>query len=676
MSDMRIKSRILSLLAMLLFLQPLLSAVSPETENLFRVRQTLTRLSVPFEQRSLLEGFGGFGSSLLVHIRGNTLGTLVIAVPLDADFAVDIGLALIQRMRNETSSVRMIVAFLGNERSSFPESFGGVTHKGLKDMLSLVDIPENWLLAYLDIAEAPEALVLQHGTRNYVTPLEVVRPLTSLLNSTSIAWSFQIRYNEIYKLALVDSHEALPLAWQNEVNSFVILSTAKSNAKGTEITPEIMADVLFDFSSSVPFPLIKADRHYFFFKGAENRLLFFSEAFIVTLFIVIAALCLLLFIIFSVKRYVLLFFYTRLFLRTLWVFLILLPLMVVSLKTAMFLYSRIVNTFAPHILQAAQPNYAGVALTILLSVFIFFLPSPLLALIRFPRRAEFHGVSSLIFITIGLFFAVFFNFSLVPVFLWAFFFVFLAALIPNPFVIFSCVLCVPVFAVSALLNIFQTGSSVITLFFMRPIWSDIESWVFALTVSFLLLPSILLIKRGVILVQKSINKGIELKPKRTYRLVVLPAFIAVIMGAMLTHILHIPKDEDTAVRTFIDEGDDTENGILQLGLFSINFQELRILTIHIQADDNPVRFDLSLERVNGGNFQVHFAPVPFDRTDGGNQIRFLLGENPPNPLTLEIVLSQHFEGILKASALYRDEQRGARDDILQVSRSVLLTPET
>jgi len=657
---------------MLLFLQPLLSAVPHETENLSRVRQTLSGLSVPFEQRPLLEGFGGFGSSLVVHIQGNALGTLVVAIPLDADFAVDVGLALIQRMQNETSNVSMIVAFLGNERSSFPESFGGATHKGLQDILNLVDIPENWLLAYLDIPQAPETLILQHGTRNYVTPLEVVRPLTSLLNSTSIPWSFQIRYNEIYKLALVDGHEALPLAWQNEVNSFVLSSSISGKAvNGTEITPERLADVLFDFSSAVTFPLIKADRHYFFFKGPGNRLLFFSEPFIVTLFIFIAGLCLLLFIVFSVKRYVLLFFYARLFLRTLWVFLILLPLMVVSLKTAMFLHSFIVNIFAPHILQGVQQNYAGVVLTILLSVFIFFLPSPVLALIRFPRRAEFHGVSSLIFITIGLFFAVFFNFSLVPVFLWAFFFVFLAALIPNPVVIFSCVLLVPVFAVSALLNIFETGSSTIIFFFMRPSWSDIESWVFALTISFLLLPSILLIKRGVILVQRSMNKGIELKPKRTYRLVLLPAFIAVIMGAMLTHILLIPEGEDTTVHKFIDEGDNTENGILQLGLSSINFQELRILTIHIKADGNPVRFDLSLDRVNGGNFQVYFAPVPFERTNGGNQIRFLLGENPPNPLVLEIVLPQHFEGTLRASALYSEG-----DSTLQVSRTVLLTPET
>jgi hypothetical protein len=64
--------------------------------------------------------------------------------------------------------------------------------------------------------------------------------------------------------------------------------------------------------------------------------------------------------------------------------------------------------------------------------------------------------------------------------------------------------------------------------------------------------------------------------------------------------------------------------------------------------------------------------------DDGKGIKFSLGENPPNPLILEIVLSQNFAGRLRTEAVYNTwdpaldpgEKPGTEDYILRVSRTI------
>jgi len=51
---------------------------------------------------------------------------------------------------------------------------------------------------------------------------------------------------------------------------------------------------------------------------------------------------------------------------------------------------------------------------------------------------------------------------------------------------------------------------------------------------------------------------------------------------------------------------------------------------------------------------VYSAPVPFERTDDGKKINFILGEGPYNPFAMEIVLPLDFEGFLHATAIYND----------------------
>ena len=665
---------------LLIFFPLLLSAMPREQENLNRAARVLNRLAIPFESRSLLADYGGFGSSLLVRQENSAAqGTFVFAVPLDAGFAVDTALALAEKLfspetQNGNNPVNIIVAFLGNERNELPDDMGGITRKGLRDILTLTDIPENWALCYFEVEDKPDELIVHHGITGYITPLEVLEPLASLFSSGGIPWSLRVRHNEIYKLGLVEGHEAQRIAWQEEVNSVVITAApTRITDSGEGISPEVLAELFMAYSAAISFPVLKADSHYFFVNNPFGGIIFFSERLTIALLLIIAAFFLCVFLFHSARHQAILFFHAVLFFKSFWIFAVLLPLLVVSLRLAGLFYSLLFQTFA----VSGQAGSAGALLAILLAPLIFFLPSPLLSLIRFPARARFYGTSSVIFVTAGLFCAAFFNFSFVPVFLWAFFFASAAALMRRPLPVFFCILLIPLFALNMLRNIFQTDSSILTGLFLSPDWRNTDSWITALTIALLSLPAVLLVRRGIILLQKIVRRGGEPKPKRMYRLIIVPVLMTVVTGAMILQIRLIPADQIPPERRFIAESPDAETGIVSLVFESIVFQDTRIVTLHIGAAGSPIRFDVSLQNENGLNLiPVYSAPAPFEPESGG-RMRFFLGENPPNPLTLELVVNRDFRGLLNIAAVYNTwdsaidpgEEPRTGDYVLTVART-------
>ena len=140
--------------------------------------RVLNERAVPFEERSLFEDYGGFGSSVHVYISRSggegqpetDGGTFVLAVPLERDYAADTALAFIDACIRRGSAVDTLVAFLGDEYNRLPPDIPGISRKGLRDLLSLPDMPENWVLCCLDMEEAPERILILHGTRDYSPP--------------------------------------------------------------------------------------------------------------------------------------------------------------------------------------------------------------------------------------------------------------------------------------------------------------------------------------------------------------------------------------------------------------------------------------------------------------------------------------------------------------------------
>jgi len=688
---------IVNLLLTVFLIPASLPGQAAEKENFQRVLNGFaewenTGNSIPFEERPLLSEHGAFGSSILVRSQGaatspSSQGTFVFAVPLDADFAVDTALAVTDRLFRGDASVNILIAFLGSERNELPEDLGPshvhvrTSHMGLHDLMSLIDMPENWVLCYLDADEAPDELVLRHGIQGYVAPLDIIQPLPYLFGIKGIPWSFAIRNNSIYKLGLVEGPEPLSIAWGEEVNGFV-LSGAEKHGKTTEtISPETLAELLLEYPNYLDLPVMNPDRHYSFFTLPNGNFYFAAEGFSVTLLFIVIGILLFLYLLYSIRYNAVLVYHIRLFFKFFWVFLLLLPWLVVSLKASALIYSMLFRVLsAPY----GIVNYAGVGLTFMLAVLVFFLPSPALDLLQFRRRARFYGFSAVIFGIIGILISAFLDFSYVPVFLWAFVFIFLGAIFSRPIPVFLSALLVPFLVIVALLNIFETGSGRLLDLFVFSKLNAPEGWTVSIQIALLTLPILLLMGRGIILFKKHMHRKPGQRPEKSFGLInSYVAFLTIaatgLILAMIGQIIFLklnPPPMQRYITTVleINNGD----GIVNLSIDDTVFQDSRIITLNLEADGNPVRFDVSLETLTDKSlFPVYSSSVPFERGGDGNRIEFYMGEYPSNPLTMEIVVPLEFEGSLEVTAIYNKwdpavfpcDEQDAGEHILLVSKS-------
>ncbi|MDR2618971.1 MAG: hypothetical protein LBC62_08885 [Treponema sp.] len=649
-----------------------------ERENRTRVLEALTKEGEGgFEERFLLGEYGGFGSSIHVRLQQTadmaepegSEGTFVLAVPLERSFAVDTALAFIKARMDQRSSGNMLVAFLGDEYSRLPPDVRGLSHKGLRDLLSLPDMPENWILCYMDIDKAPKGILIRHGTGSYIAPLELTRPLRGLFRDYGIPAFFEIRYNELYKLGLAAGPEELSLAWEAEINGICLSedpAALRRRSSPDFLTPEAVAGVLLDYREKLEFPVQNPDRHYSFFTLPWTQdIAFVSEKTAVITLLCMAAVFIFFILVYSAVYRQMFFSKLRLFLKHSWIFIIFLPLLVMVLAGAGFLYDFLLILFKK---PQAQGDYPAAGLVILLAVWLFYIPSHLLDYMHIPRKHNFYGASAMILATAGLFAAAVIDFTYIPVFLWAFLFTFLGALFRKAALVIISALLIPMQALGAFINIRETGSGILADLFLNA--GSLGSLAAALQIAVLSLPFILLLKRGAVI----INRG-KKNPVRNLLLFRI-AVLVLILGSMAVYVLTLPGGKPETVRLVKKDQD----AVLDLSLRDIFFQESRILEFRLGARGSPVRFDLFLEAPgSGARPLVYSAPFPF-REEGG-VIVFELGENPPNPLSAEIILPRDFSGSVRAEALYNawdreidGEREPETDDyILRVSRTRALT---
>lgn len=539
---MRIGIRFFCLLLLISLFPVVLPAISADEKNLERVIKVLNENSIIFEQRFLLDDYGGSGSSVLVWNRATNIdvaGTFVLAVPLSADFAVDTAIAFAAYLKERDNPVNILLAFLGDEISGAGAEPGEISHKGLLDLLTLNDVPENWALCYMDIAGRPDEVVIRHGIDGYLTPLDIIKPLVSLFAERDISWSFRIRFNIIYKLGLVEGPEPLVITWGNEVNGFVLSGkerTQEAGSAGKSVSPHDLAALLGDFAASLTLPIINADRHYSTLILPGGNVFFISEMLTLVMLLLMMVIFLSGFLIYSARHYAKLFFIIRLFFGHIWIFFVSLIFLTICIKLSGFLYSRLLLING----SAALPNYAGLGLCTILAALFFYLPSPALDFIRIPKRTQLYGIAAFVFIAMGLFLTAFLDFSYVPFFLWAFFFVFIGAWVSSPVLVFICVFLVPFFAAGTLRNILETGYVRIVDMYISSSLKT-ENWRVAFMTALISLPVFLLAKRGAILIKKTANRGLETRPNRKYRLIAVPVIIAAVIGAMIIQIQLIPR---------------------------------------------------------------------------------------------------------------------------------------
>ena len=656
-----------------------------EKENLSQLLRFLDGLPkerMVREERSLLTDYGGFGSSLLVsNIVADTeesYGTFVFAIPLDAEFAVDTAMAMVERFTG--TSVNVLVAFLSGERNELPKDMGGITHKGLRDLLTLNDTPENWVICYFDADSPPARIIISHGRRGYITPLELVTPLPSLFKSHDIPWSFRIRQNTVYKLGLVEGPEALSIIWGAELNGFV-LSGENDNGTGNAVSPEDLADLLLGYAGSLDFPVLNPEKHYSFIYLPGGRIFFVSELIMVTLMLVTVGLFFLLYLFYSLFNNAVLLFHVRLFFRYFLIFIIFLSLLVLSIKFSGLLYSSLTSIFEA--LQGTS-NRTGIVLTMFLALMIFYLSSKAIDILRFPIRERFYKFAAAIFMIFAILSAIFLDFSYIPVFLWVFTFFLLGVMISSPILVFLFAFSIPLFAVITLSNIFIADNERLTELFINSVFKTPESWLAILQISLLILPVFLLAKRGTMLTRILLHT--KKKTGKKIRLIIIPVLIALAVLAMIAQVI-LPERGIPPERRFIAEVQDRDNienvssSIVSLSIRDVEFQDSRIITLNLTARGNPVRFDVSIiSSAERTLLPLYSASVPFERSGDGMLIKFFLGENPPNPFIIEIVVPREFYGRLETAAFYNKwdpeiddlEKPASENYILRVSKSIFI----
>ena len=628
---------------------------------------------IPHERRSLLADYGGFGTSVLVNKAGQGEAplTFVVAVPLNAGFAVETASYLARKIQSADdpgNTANILVAFLGDESRILPKDMGGVSHKGLRDLITLADMPEKWVLCYIDIDEAPGKLNVRHGISGYVAPLDIVKPLSRIFDSRGIPWFFKVMHNEIYKLGLVEGPEQLSIAWNAEINGFVLSGALKSqranklpfqsffSGSDDAVSAEFLADCLYDYAGLLSGTIIKADRYYSIFALPWGKTVFMGSGLGVALLLVIAGGILFFFLFNTARLSVIMLFHVRLFFKFIWFFLILLPFMVLCVRLSGTIYSLLAGLLNS---SGNAVNNTGALFAVFLALLLFVIPTPLFDYLRLPKREQFYGISAVIIVTMGLISAVLLDFSYTHVFILAFLFVFLGSLLKHPVMVYLCIILGPIFAFDAVLNIVETGSSRIAELLVTPDWKNADAWVAALIMAQFSLPFVMLMRRGNILLQKSEiinNPAARIKPELMQRrffilrrFVVIPFLIASLLIMMVIQIIFIPAVPEPVRRYYYAENESE----IKIGIDNIQFQDSRIITLRIEAGESPVRFDVSIESGTGNNLlPVYSSSIPFSRENGGRIISFLLGENPPNPLVMEIVVPRRFEGILTATALY------------------------
>jgi hypothetical protein len=670
-----------------------------ESAALARVKNELEEAGAVFEERGLLEAYGGFGSSIIAKINGSNPGAsdgaegalldpaplaeaaFVLAAPLGMDYAVDTALELVKAALLSPPKEDILVAFLGNEHTVLSSSPGHLSHMGLRDLLTLPAMPESWIFCYLDLERPPQAILIRHGSGEYIAPLDIVKPLPGLFADRGIKAKFEIQYTDLYKLLLAVKNEVLDLAWQGEINSFS-LGGENSGAGGAVMDSGIFASILLEYGRTLEFPVRNPDRHYSFFTlPFSGTIVFIGEKVLVMIFLIIMAAILLSGLSYSAVSGTGSMYTIKLFFCHSWIFLVFLPLLAVIIKGSGFFYDALLFVFNR---PAPIADYPGLVFILLLAVWLFYIPSKILDSLITTGKDSFYGETAIILSGFGLLIAVLIDFTYAQIFLWVFFFSFLGFIFKKHWVVFLSALCIPLPAVWAFTNLYKTHSTVLTTAFINTGFAG--GWLPSLELAVLSLPVFFLLKKSAFL----FNSG-RLGTKQKIWNISLKfrfAFLGFLLFGMLLYAFTLPgspplqirrqmslfqnsvsfgqalgktgqepgfsiKSKEAVPKTeVLEQPQIIDDSFTAIKAGSIYFRESRILEISFEAKKNPVRFDIYLE--SGGDERraiVYSAPFPFEYT-GNGEIAFILGENPRNPLKAEIVLPRNLSPVFRVCAVY------------------------
>ncbi|GHV71140.1 hypothetical protein AGMMS49928_21670 [Spirochaetia bacterium] len=647
-----IKIRLCSFFLFLLTFAALLPADTEQGRREMLIKELRSR-EIPFEERPLLENYGGFGASIHVLLPpltaetpgGNPL-SFMLAVPLRGSgaspdeqaeglsFGIETALYFIDSIRRHNTAMEIRIAFLGDEFSRLPADSVPLEHLGLRDLCALPEIPENVILWYLDIEKAPAQILIHHGAEKKLAPLSMIQDIPELSASVGVPYSLAIHFNEIYKLGLAEGPSALSVTGDRGINALYITSL-KGRDGEKNIGPPALAELIAAYTASFTLHSETQDTHFSiistpFFSG---KIFFISEqATVVLLFLALAAFLLYQGIISLLRRKTIII-RRIVFIRRFWVILAFIAILTISFLIAAFFFNILCRIFA-----VSPPQSYGVAALVFIfalvlsSVFSFFIDR-----ISIPYKDIFYGNASLFLISAGIFIAAVLNITFVPVFVWAFLFILIGSLVKIPALVYVSALITPLQALAAFINLLNEGNMKLTRSFLE------GNFFICLYIALICMPFILIIKRGNVLLwrrRRRLSFRWNFLPRP-----VLAAFSIIVLVIYLwrsSASIPLPPERRTL---------EASAEVLDLRLSGSAFLESRILGLQLKASGNPVRFDIYLENAAPSPPEIYSAQMPVEAA-GENSLRLILGEDPPNPLSAELVLPLKFSGAIRAEALY------------------------
>jgi hypothetical protein len=619
----------------------------------------LDRAGIPFEQRSLFAGYGGFGSSLSVPIPAGAgsdseAAAFILAIPLSASgdpgegfpWGLEGGISFIRKLMERGPGRDVEVVFLGDEQSLLPRDVRRESHTGLRDLISRQDQPENTALLYLDSYESPESLILHHGGAKTLAPLQILEPFQRLCALRGIPYTFAVRSNVWYKLGLVPGPPALELSLGGGIPSLYI--QGKGGRGG--LSADALGDLLVEYTR---FPLLGGkdpDLHYSIFRFF-GKTIFLSELGALTVLWILSALFFLIFLVYSIVSRGILGLQWRIFFRRSWVIALVFALSALSLGGADRFVTLILRAFSLP-MNRTSPGTAALILAIALA--LLSLADPLLEAVRISRKADFYGKAAVVSIIMESLSAALIDLTFMPSFIGAFLFTLLAALIPFPLPVYVIAFIIPLQVAVFLIPGLESGG-------LQELFRSSRLWLLLL-LALLSLPPVLIFLRARALSARGQDQGLQAKKKKSrspfpaLRLI----FLGIAAGAVIPYGgFLLWRSPPSPVRRIILA--ETEGpASLALTLSEQIFLQRRLLEIRVEAPGQPVRLDLTIDYRNSP-FAVYTAPMPSvlrdTRHPGAHSgmetsVEFILGENPPNPFTTNLVLPLNFSGVLRVEALY------------------------
>jgi hypothetical protein len=273
------------------------------------------------------------------------------------------------------------------------------------------------------------------------------------------------------------------------------------------------------------------------------------------------------------------------------------------------------------------------------------LGSPFLALLKIPHRAHFYGFAGLLLLFLGTLFAAALDLTFMTDFLWADIFGFFAAALGSAQIALIFLVLAPFRLFSVIGSIIGTGDATLARLIISggPAVSAI--------LSLIILPFLFFIKRiSLLLTSRRHRSNVWLL--WVPRGILLVGTIATIYSYTFNGAEH-PK---LIVSPSIVEVKNPAPRFFKISLGENTFLDRRTLRITLSALDFPDRFDLSIQSDRGDSKQntlyIYDAPIPFKMGADGRSLTFALGQDPPNPLNLELVIPRDFHGTVTGSALY------------------------